>query len=158
MLYMERPMVRRMNFENFLVGDERDFKGRTLNDIRSYTDHEIEHVHDFIQIVFPLNEESRASFHGYYLRHDLLVEQIRSNELAKTNIVKSAEWFLKFLERNSNWKAVYNHNHLRITRIIKCLRLLVSDQEADKFYNDVLHLLGHQSKINEVTLAFWENA
>ena len=109
-------------------------------------------------MIFPLNEESRASFHGYYLRHDLLVGQIRSNELAKTNIVKSAEWFLKFLERNSNWKAVYNHNHLRITRIIKCLRLLVSDQEADKFYNDVLHLLGDYNKINEVTLDYWKNA
>ena len=147
-----------MNFENFLIGEGRDFKGRTLNDIRSYTDHEIEHVHDFIQIVFPLNEESSASFHGYYLSHHLLVEQIKGNELAKRNIVKSAEWFLKFLERNSNWKATYQHNHLRITRIIKCLRLLVSDQEADKFYNDVLYLLGHHNKINDATLTFWTNA
>ena len=101
-----------MNFEKFLSLEESDFKGRTLSQIWSYTDYEIEYVHDFIQILFPLNEESRSSFHGYYLYHDLLVEQIKSNDLAKRNIVKSTEWFLSFLKRNSEWEKPYQENEL----------------------------------------------
>ena len=147
-----------MKFEKFLTGEQSDFKGRTLNHIWAYTDDEIEHIHDFIQIVFPLNEESQAIFHGYYLDYDFLVIQIRANELAKQNIIKSAEWFLSFLERDSHWKRPYQHTHLRVTRIIKCLRLLVSDEEADKFYINVMQLLGPENQINEVTLTFWRNA
>ena len=149
-----------MNFTKFLIAEESVFRGRTLNQIWSYTDtdDETEHIHDFIQILFPLNEKSRSSFHGYYLNHDLLIEQIKGNKVAQRNIVKSAEWFRSFLKRRSEWEKPYQHNHLRITRIIKCLRLLVSEQEADKFFNNVMSLLGEQNHINAVTLEYWRNA
>ena len=36
----------------------------------------------------------------------------------------------------------YDHNHLRITRVIKSLRLLVSDEVADQFGSAILDFVG----------------
>ena len=119
-----------MNFENFLTNIEPDYKNRFLNDIWNFTDEDIEHTHDFIQLLFPLNEQSESVFHGYYLNTKSSIINIKSNDLAKSNIVTSSKWFLSFLERNTHWRRRHDHNYLRITRIIKSLRLLVSDEDC----------------------------
>jgi len=149
-----------MNFENFLTNIEPDYKNRFLNDIWSFTDEDIEHTHDFIQLLFPLNEQSESVFHGYYLNTKSSIINIKSNDLAKSNIVTSSKWFLSFLERNTHWRRRHDHNYLRITRIIKSLRLLVSDEEANKFYESFIELIDEslRSKINLTTLSYWENA
>ena len=149
-----------MNFENFLTNIEPDYKNRFLNDIWNFTDEDIEHTHDFIQLLFPLNEQSESVFHGYYLNTKRSIINIKSNDLAKSNIVTSSKWFLSFLERNTHWRRRHDHNYLRITRIIKSLRLLVSDEEANKFYKSFIELIDEslRSKINLTTLSYWENA
>ena len=149
-----------MNFEHFLINNEPDFKNRFLNDIWNFSDEEIEHTHDFIQLLFPLNEKSESVFHGYYLKTNSAVIDIKSSDLAKNNIVKSSKWFLSFLRRNSHWRRRHDHNYLRITRIIKSLRLLVSDDEADTFYQLILNILSEEDrlKINSETHEFWKSA
>ena len=149
-----------MNFENFLTNIEPDYKNRFLNDIWNFTDEDIEHTHDFIQLLFPLNEQSESVFHGYYLNTKSSIINIKSNDLAKSNIVTSSSWFLSFLERNTHWRRKHDHNYLRITRIIKSLRLLVSDEEAKEFYESFIELIDEslRSKINLTTLSYWENA
>ena len=53
----------------------------------------------------------------------------------------------------------YDHNHLRITRVIKSLRLLVSDEVADQFKSAILDLLGgYISVIGERSRGYWLNA
>ncbi|MQG38784.1 MAG: hypothetical protein FI718_02195 [SAR202 cluster bacterium] len=146
-----------MDFEKFLNLEGGDFRGRTLKEIWRYTDIQIEQIHDFIQVVFPLNKPSNSNPHTYYLNDDTTIERIQTNETIKQNIIKSSKWFLSFLKRNESWKKQYNHNHLRITRIIECLRLLVSDEEANKFHKSTLKLLGDK-KINKITVEFWGNA
>ena len=147
-----------MNFEKFLTHRGKDFKERTLQDIWSYSDTEIERRHDFIQAIFPLNKPSQAVFHGYYLDSQDLVNQIKTNKDAVINISKSSKWFYSFLERNRYWNTRHDHNQLRITRVIECLRLLVSDEEADNFYNNVLELIEDNNQVNTRTLNFWSNA
>ena len=147
-----------MNFEDFLTLRGKDFKGRSLQDIWSFSDSEIERRHDFIQVVFPLNKPSQAVFHGYYLDNQDLVIQIKSNKEVATNILKSSSWYFAFLERNMYWNTKLDHNQLRITRVIECLRLLVSDEEADNFYNNVLELIKDNNEVNKRTLNFWKNA
>tara|TARA_A100001015_G_scaffold213248_1_gene239175 strand:- start:59 stop:508 length:450 start_codon:yes stop_codon:yes gene_type:complete len=149
-----------MNIENFLSNKEPDFKNRFLQDIWNYSDEEIEHTHDFIQLLFPLNEESSAVSNAKYLDSREVIQDIKSNKSAKENIVKSSQWFLSFLERNSHWKRRYDHNYYRISRIIKSLRLLVSDEDADMFYKSFMLLIDeqHKAKINSITLNYWENA
>ena len=73
-------------------------------------------------------------------------------------MLKSASWFLSVLERTNHWKQPNNHNHLRITRVIQSLRLLVSDKEADAFYNSVMALLSENNQINALSLQYWEKA
>ena len=147
-----------MNFEEFLTHRGKDFKERTLQDIWSYSDTDIERRHDFIQVIFPLNKPSQAVSHGYYLDSQDLVHQIKSNKDAVINISKSSQWFYSFLERNKYWNTRHDHNQLRITRVIECLRLLVSDEEADNFYNNVLELIEDNNQVNTRTLNFWSNA
>ena len=147
-----------MNFEKFLTHRGKDFKERTLQNIWSYSDKEIERRHDFIQVIFPLNKPSQAVSHGYYLDTQDLVNQIKTNKEAVTNISRSSQWFFSFLERNMYWNTRHDHNQLRITRVIECLRLLVSDEEADNFYNNVLELIEDNNQVNTRTLNFWSNA
>ena len=147
-----------MIFEDFLALKGKDFKGRTLEDIWSFSDEEIENYHDFIQIVFPLNKPSQATFHGHYLDSKEVVQQIKNNKDATNNIIKSSQWFFSFLERNMYWNDQHDHNQWRITRVIECLRLLVSDEEADNFYNNVLRLIKDNNQVNMTTLDFWKNA
>ncbi len=147
-----------MNFEDFLTLKGNDFQGRSLEDIWSFTDNEINENHDFIQVVFPLNKPSQSVFHGYYLDDEDLVDLIRNNKKATNNIIKSSKWFLSFLERNMYWNSQHDHNQLRITRVIECLRLLVSDEEANSFYKNVLELIKDNNKVNVRTLNFWKNA
>ena len=79
-----------MIYEDFLTLKGKDFKGRTLEDIWSFSDTEIEQTHDFIQIVFPLNKPSQSVFHGHYLDTEDLVNQIKNNKEARNNIIKSS--------------------------------------------------------------------
>ena len=148
-----------MDFLNFLSKEGNDFKGRTLESIWSFSDEDIERTHDFIQILFPLNKPSESAFHGYYLDSEDLIEQIRSNSKARENILKSSNWYLSFLTRNVwLWNRNYDHNQLRITRVIECLRLLISEDEADIFYDDVLKIIKDNNKVNQTSLNFWKNA
>jgi hypothetical protein len=146
-----------MNFKNFLLATEPDFKDRMIQDIWSYSDEEIESIHDFIQILFPLNKKSQSVFHGYYLDTDILVQSLKGDDQVKGNILKSSKWFLSFLKRHDCWKRGYNHNQLRITRIIECLRLIVGDEEADGFYQSI-KTLSENANLNNKTVEFWDNA
>ena len=146
-----------MNFKNFLLGKEADFKGRTIQEIWGFSDIQIERNHDFIQLVFPLNKKSQNVFHGYYLDNEDLINELKESHQIRENIIKSSSWFLSFLKRNEHWKSKYDHNQLRITRVIECLRLLVGHDEADNFYQSVVGL-SLDSNINKTTLEFWKNA
>ena len=147
-----------MIYEDFLTHRGKDFKGKTLKDIWSFSDQEIENTHDFVQIIFPLNKPSQSVFHGYFLDTDELVNKLKNNTQVKESILKSSKWFFSFLQRNMYWNRSHDHNHLRITRVIESLRLLVSDEEANTFYTNVLELINDNNKINTTALNFWKNA
>jgi len=147
-----------MNFYNFLKNKEIDFKGRYLSDIWKYTHEEMEKYHDFIQLIFPTNKQSTSVFQKYYLNDTNQIEKIKNDEDIRKNILYSANWFINFLENKNHWKSGYNHNQLRITRIIECLKLLISDEEAHNFYTKVISLIDDKNKINKNTYKYWEDA
>ena len=142
----------------FLEGKTPDHRGRMLAMILQQTDHQAETTHDYIQWLFPLDEPSRSVM-GAPVLNELDIEDIRHSELAQQNLVKSASWFLGFLERNDHWITRYDHNHLRITRVIKSLRLLASDKAADEFKNIVFEYLGDDlNLIDPKARSFWNSA
>ena len=102
----------------FLEGKLPDHRGRTLAMLLQQTDHQAEATHDYIQWLFPLDEPSR-SVNGAPVLTELDIDEIRQSSLAQASLAKSARWFLGFLERHDHWIIKYNHNHLRITRVLK---------------------------------------
>ena len=147
-----------MEITGFLEGKTPDHRGRMLAMILQQTDHQAETTHDYIQWLFPLDEPSRSLMSAPVL-NELDIEDIRHSELAQQNLVKSASWFLGFLERNDHWITKYDHNHLRITRVIKSLRLLASDEVADEFRDKVLALAGDNlNLVDQTARGFWANS
>lgn len=67
-----------------------------------------------------------------------------------------------FSERAKNWVTRFNHNHLRITRIIRSLRVLGCEEEAEVFFGAVRRVheegKGNRGGIGERSMMFWERA
>ena len=147
-----------MEIIGFLEGKTPDHRGRILAILLQQSDHQAEATHDYIQWLFPLDEPSR-SVNGAPVLTELDIEEIKESSLAQSNLAKSAGWFLGFLERNDHWITKYNHNHLRITRVVKSLRLLASDEAADEFRDKVFGYLGDDlNLIDPKARSFWNSA
>ncbi len=147
-----------MEIVGFLEGKTPDRRGRILAMLLQQTDHQAETTHDYIQWLFPLDEPSR-SVNGAPVLTELEIDEIRDSKLAQANLARSASWFLGFLERNNHWVTKYNHNHLRITRVIKSLRLLASGEAADEFRDKVLALAGDNlNLVDQKARGFWSNS
>lgn len=140
---------------SFLDGSGTDSGARRLSDIWQLSDEDIDHIHDFIQWMFPLREASGANFNApTLLASD--IETILSSWQCRQNLEHSTAWILSFFKRTDLIFQYTNHNHLRVTRIIKSLRLLHSDQFADQFKQAILTMIEERrARINPITVAFW---
>ena len=147
-----------MSLVNFLNETGPDHQGRYLRDIWNFDDKAIEQTHDFIQWMFPLTEKS-LSVPGVPTLTGEDIEAIRTSEVARANLEKSAQWYLGFLQRNNHWIKSYDHNHLRITRVIKALNLLLSQRAALTLLNSVLEVAGDKvNSVNQDSIRFWRAA
>ena len=139
----------------FLEGTGIDNHGRHLDQLVAEDDEYWEHTHNFIQWLFPLDEESRSSRGSPVLKEEHM-RAIRESESARNNLQRSVTRYKDFLAGTTNWRSGYDHNHLRISRVIKCLRLLVDDQAADSFKYWVAGQLGDQiDSINAKSKKYW---
>ncbi len=142
---------------DFLDGDGVDGAGRSLAGVLAFDDVGLESRHDFIQWLFPLPEGS-AAVPGSPVLTDDDRETIRSSPGALANLRAAAERMTVFYTRTQAWRATFDHNHLRITRIIRSLRLLLDDAAADAFRDETLALLGDRPMVNPRSLEFWRRA
>ena len=141
---------------DFLNGTSPDHQGRYLQDIWDFDDKTIEHTHDFIQWMFPLTEKS-LSVPGVPTLSATDIEAIRASDVARANLERSALWYLGFLQRNDHWIRSYDHNHLRITRVIKSLHLLVAKNDASLFLAAVFDIAGERiTVVRKDAIGFWE--
>lgn len=141
----------------FLEGSGTDRQNRKLKDIWLMQHSEIENTHDFIQWVFPLNEPSSA-VPGSPVLSVSEIDAIRSSQTAKENLPKSASWYLNFLSKNQHWVTRYDHNHLRITRTLKSLDLLISKKDAVSFKSAIFKILGSRiDLIDTRAMRFWDS-
>jgi hypothetical protein len=141
---------------SFLAGDGRDDAGRAFDDVLALPDADLEARHDFIQWLFPLTEPSRAVPGSPWLEATALAA-LRDSPLAVERQARAAARMLGFYRATSNWRGRFDHNQLRITRIIKSLRLVSGDAAADAFKAQIL-ALAQGSPINAEALAFWREA
>jgi hypothetical protein len=170
----DSPIVR------FYRGLGTDHSGRDLAGILQWDDDALEEVHDFIQWLFPLNEPSGASRHAPVLAA-ADISAFRSDATLKANLRRSLVRMLAFYgfaltddegatpavarartwaERSGGWLRPYNHNYLRLTRIMKSLALLGMPEYAHALREALLTESGLVGRdvIGSTTLQYWENA
>jgi hypothetical protein len=139
----------------FLTGEGVDGAGRSLKEVLALDDAELERRHDFIQWLFPLPEASRAVAGAPVLSAGD-VRQLRGSPAARANLRAATARMSRFYAQTSHWLAPHDHNHLRITRIIKSLRLLAGDAAADGFREAILsRVSGRRRSVSQMSLEFW---
>lgn len=142
----------------FLAGTGRDGRGRTLADVLAFDDARIEGVHDFIQWCFPLREPSRA-VPGAPVLTEEEAQAIRADILGQSGVRLAMNRMAQFYQDTDGWLTAYDHNHLRITRIITSVRDLVGRRDAEVFHGLVVALSeAAGAPINRDSLAFWMRA
>ena len=148
----------------FLEGKSKDYKDRTFSDIVGCSDETMEQCHDQVQWMFPLHEESKFAQIYPVVTGEMLKKAKKSKKI-KPNLRKAKVRMEKFLaigkyedvEKQRLWCQEFNHNLLRITRIIRCLRFFGLQKEAQDFYNKVLKV-GNFFGISNVTKSYWFRA
>ncbi|MGA8345099.1 MAG: opioid growth factor receptor-related protein [Candidatus Sulfotelmatobacter sp.] len=165
----------------FHSGTEADHRGRYLHEIQQWTDDQLEGVHDYIQWLFPLPEPSgfnlaapvlnRESIQEFRARPDLQ-EKLRVSFLRLMNFygleARSGEQITvtrapTFVTKASSWLSPGNHNHLRITRILKGLSVLGMEAESRAFFDCLSGIYdAEQNKavpaISDETMRYWREA
>lgn len=166
----------------FYSGAISDDRGRRLADIHCWSFDELEDTHDYIQWLFPLRKHSPVNPSAPVLDSEVIAA-FRSRQDLQDAVVRSLETMLRFygfeLERSgdeprvrcsrqfearaSNWMAPGNHNHLRITRILTCLRTLGLSKHAKALFRALQEVYWSetQNKSHAITAesySFWKSA
>jgi hypothetical protein len=165
----------------FYSGVEPDHRGRYLREIQQWPDEPLESVHDYIQWLFPLPERSGfnvsapvltpQSIQEFWTRPDLR-GNLRDSFLRMMNFygleARASEQVTvrlapHFATKAAKWLSPGNHNHLRITRILRCLTVLGLEAEANAFFNCLCQIYeDEQNKpspaISEETMGYWRKA
>jgi hypothetical protein len=147
---------------NFYSDDGLDVEGRTLKDMLDMSKLQLEKSHTVIQWMFPLNELSFYN-HKAPILDDETIHAIKSSPKCMSNFYKVEHKFLDFLYedgvRKPSWIKKENHNYLRITRLIKCCKLLGKLSSAEYYYNMAAELYYQfPVEIGEKTFKYWTDA
>ena len=163
----------------FYRGAGTDSEGRTIDEILAWDDRRLEMCHDFIQWLFPSDEPSAVNPDAPLLDAGR-VAAFAGEPGLRRNLLRSFERMLRFYgltlagperkrrvdrsdaweARSGNWLTRGNHNHLRITRILRSLNLLGLPAYAAAFYAflDALARDDGGAAISDVTLEYWRSA
>ncbi|CAO2652515.1 Nn.00g007980.m01.CDS01 [Neocucurbitaria sp. VM-36] len=70
-------------------------------------------------------------------------------------VVRAPHWRKSF----RNWAVRFDHNHLRITRILRCLRVLGLETECEAFYTALKNVFDDPDiHINQRSMIYWQRA
>ncbi len=142
----------------FLEGEGTDTRGRSVFDVLAMNDVALEQTHDFIQWLFPLPEPSAAVPDAPVLTPDD-IQAIRISELAPIALAAATDRMVAFYQTTHDWLMPNDHNHRRITRIIRSLRLLVGDAEADVFRDAILaRVEATRAPVSARSRGYWATA
>jgi hypothetical protein len=155
-----------------------DDRGRTFDEILGWDDARLEMVHDYIQWIFPLPERSGANPDAPVLDAQSIAA-IRNSPEMQQRLRAAFERMLafygfaldgnavaagpKFAAASRNWLHAGNHNHLRLTRMLRSLRVLGLEREAAALWEALRSLYDRESAagrrtITAETFAFWQQA
>lgn len=135
-----------------------------LSDIWSYSFDRLEGGHDYIQWMFPLNEPSAHNDDAPILTEED-IKTFKETPILQWRVMTSVHTFMRFLHfTTDSWLCQYDHNHLRITRVLKCLMLFGMKAQAVALYEEVMTLVtGYREFLQEPNfmskaVGFWTEA
>lgn len=105
----------------FYKGLQTDDQSRTLQIMQRFSYEQLEAEHNYIQWMFPLPEPSMFNLHAP-LMTEVDLETFKTDPIIQENLKVSATSFMYFLHDTKHWRNIDNHNYLRITRMLKCLK------------------------------------
>lgn len=142
----------------FLEGEGPDARGRGLFEVLAFNDVALEQTHDFIQWLFPLTESSAAMPDAPVLAPEE-VQAIRDSGMAQCALAAATDRMDSFYRATHDWLMPNDHNHRRITRIIRSLRLLRDDEHADAFRAAILARVDEtRAPISARSRGYWMTA
>ncbi|KAH7401185.1 opioid growth factor receptor conserved region-domain-containing protein [Pyrenochaeta sp. MPI-SDFR-AT-0127] len=214
------PLIIRFYDPDTPSHEARDSHDRTLEQILSWNDMQLERSHNYIQMLFPLPEGSPFNWEAPVITQEVLIA-FRSRRELRNRLRRSFERMLDFYgftvsikpEENAekeveqvqkagegveletpdnsldvpsasslqpqselsnayfvvrgphwhqasrNWAVRFDHNHLRITRILRCLRVLGLQTECDAFYVALKNVFDDPTiYISERSMMYWKRA
>ena len=166
---------------DFYLGKARHPRGVTIDQVRGWSDFELEAEHTYIQWLFPLREPSLAVPGSPVLTAEE-VERFRADPRLRQGLLESFARMLAFYgftlrvppgdpraavvepgpdfaRRSASWLTPRNHNFLRITRILKSLTLLGCGDAAKLFFAALQRVYSeNQAVVGRTTLDYWRDA
>jgi hypothetical protein len=163
---------------SFYFGIGPDGNGRMLAAIHNWDHDSLEHVHDYIQWLFPLAKPSQGSQNAPVLTTED-IEWFRTSRFLRRKLLASFELMLEFLgfelseddetpsvrrpigsSSKMSWLGRENHNMLRITRILKSMTLLGLRDYAEAFLSclEALYQDDARQVIGLARLQLWRDA
>ncbi len=162
----------------FYLGEQRDIEGRTIQEIWAWDFEELECVHDYIQWLFPLPEQSSFNPDAPIVTAEI-IQAFQTEPRLRRNLLRSSALMLNFYglqsqevrgnitvtrsgaypNRKQEWICLFDHNYLRITRILKCLMTLGLEQYAQAFYDCLTQIYREErDRIGSETFKYWTDA
>lgn len=163
----------------FYLGERPDSEGRKIQEIWVWDFEKLECAHDYVQWLFPLTEQSHFNPNAPVVDQEVIrafrevprLQQhlsqsfsvmlnfyglaITSDQRVQVTIRKSAH----YPHRKKEWVNMFDHNYLRITRILKCLIAFGLEEEARAFYKCLSQVYREDSdQIGGETFQYWTNA
>ena len=143
-----------------------------LSNMMSWSNYTLEMDHDYVQWMFPSNEPSGINEYAPVMtkeESEIFEQDSELREKAKKSFVRFLNFLdfelvkddetgieIKSIEEPPKWIAIgFNHNMLRVTRVMKSMRLTGNTQYAIALF-DVLR--SYRNKISDNTWSFWHSA
>lgn len=157
----------------FYRNEGKDVEGRTLTNIWGFSFKQKEAAHNYIQWLFPLPEKSKHNFKGPQPTLEMF-EELNKDPAIRLNMLHSFKVMLNFYglklkkdgtvvqtksfkTKKNNWLKAGDHNHLRISRIIRSMKLFGFEAEAQAFYVRLLKInKAYPGKVSPSSLKFWK--
>jgi opioid growth factor receptor-like protein len=158
-----------------------DDRGRSLDEVRSFEVRQLERVHDYIQWLFPLAEGSAFNPGAPTLTAEAIAA-FRADPVLQQELRTSLEVMLRFYgfrlvervdgsssprveespdfaDRSAEWVTPGNHNHRRITRILRSLQVLGLGGHAAALLERLEQVhTANGAAIGGTTVAYWRAA
>jgi Opioid growth factor receptor (OGFr) conserved region len=157
---------------DFYLDEGVNNSGDKIGDIWQEDDDYFEFCHSHIQWLFPVPEPSNFNPDAPILTNEDIT-LFKSNPVLKDNLQSSFRRFMEFLGleyqaynntviKTDNFYLLAftmpNHNWLRITRVLRSLKLLGLEDEANAFFNFLKDIHEKEGYVSENSFNYWQAA